>query len=182
MKRNILFIFLILVVTGFVNGQTNEWIDYSSDDGEFSVLLPNEPKPSKTNGEGHPKDSRTGKPLGKKVRFTYNDITSTAERSFYLVGWVDYEDGFNFDTKAELNANRDNFINESGATLVSEKPIKLGASQGIEFVAETSSKAYIKGRIYIIGRRPYILVAMTLRKERTDVEKFLDSFKLGRKK
>lgn len=182
MKTKFLFIFLILTVAGFANGQTDEWISYSSDEGNFSVSLPNEPTPSTMNGEGQPKDVKTGKPLAKKVRFTYNDVTSKSDQSFYLVGWVDYEAGFNFDAKAELKANRDNFIKELGATIISEKPIKLGASQGIEFVAEKSPNAYIKGRVYIIGRRPYMLVALTLDKENTDVEKFLDSFKMNGKK
>ena len=182
MKRKILFIFLILGIAGFVNGQTDEWIDYSSDNGKFSVLFPNQPTPSTSESEGQPKDARTGKTLAKKVRFTYNDVTSKTEQTFYLVGWVDYEAGFNFDTKAELDANRDNFINGAGATLVSEKPIKLGTNPGLEFVAKSNSNADIKGRIYIIGRRPYILVAMTVGKNQDDIEKFLDSFKLSRKK
>ena len=182
MKKTILFTLLILAAAGFAHAQSDEWIDYSSDSGKFSVLLPSEPTPSTLDSEGQPKDVKTGKPLGKKVQFTYNDVTSKNGQSFYLVGWVDYQPGFTFDPKGELEANRDNFISELGATIVSQKSIMLGVNQGLEFVAEKSPGAYIKGRVYIVGKRPYILIALTLDKENNDADKFLDSFKLSRKK
>lgn len=181
MKKTILSTLLILAVAGLVRAQTDQWVDYSSEGGKFSVLLPDQPTPSTLNSEIQPQDAKTGKPVGKKVRFTYNDVTSKNGQSFYLVGWVDYQPGFNFDPKGELRANRDNFINQSGATLISQKPIKLGVSEGIEFIAEKSPNAYIKGRVYVIGKRPYILVAVTFDKEDTGVDKFFDSFKLNKK-
>ena len=174
--------FLILAAAVFAQAQADEWIDYSSEGGKFSVLLPGEPTPNTINSEIQPKDAKTGEPLGKKITFTYNDITSKDGRAFYLVGWVDYQAGFNFDPKGELAANRDNFISELGATLVSQKPIRLGAYDGLEFVAEKAPNANIKGRVYIIGKRPYILIALTFDKEDNDADKFFDSFKLNRKK
>ena len=181
MKKTILSTLLILAVAGFVQAQTDEWIDYSSESGKFSVSLPDQPTPNTMNSEIQPKNPKTGKPVGKKVRFTYNDVVSKNDQAFYLVGWVDYQAGFNFDPKGELTANRDNFIKESGATLVSQKPIKLGVNEGIEFVAEKSPSVFVKGRVYIIGKRPYILVAVTFDKDSTDVDKFFDSFKLNKK-
>lgn len=98
-----------------------------------------------------------------------------------LAGWVDYNPSFDFDPRAEINANRDNFLKPFKGTVTSEKDIKLGQYSGIEFLASIEGERSVRGRIYIVGKRPYCIVALAPKGTREkDIEKYLDSFKLTR--
>ena len=92
-----------------------------------------------------------------------------------MAGWADYERGFVFDVQGELAANRDNFIKGLNAVLVSERKISFGRNPGLEFVAKTNSMNLI-ARVYIFGKRPYILVAMDSDPHVPNANKFFASF------
>ena len=121
----------------------------------------------------------TQSPHGPYTTHLFASVTPT--RELYMVGWVDYDPKYNFGVQAELEANRDNFVKELKATLLGTTPIKLGAHPGIEFKAEVPGQADIISRVYIVGRRPYQLIALTPagRGPSANVERFLSSFKVG---
>ncbi len=81
--------------------------------------------------------------------------------------------------QGELAANRDNFIKGVKATLVAEKPIKLGVHPGIEFSAESPQATFL-ARVYVVGPRPYMLAAVTLKgkDDGPNINKFFSSFTL----
>lgn len=166
-----------------VAAQTNKWTNFSSEKGKFSVSLPAEPTFEESNGEMQPTDMITGKPIGKKIRYTSNLFSAADEqKAFYIVCWVDYEPGFSFNTDGELKANKDSFISTLGATLISEKTMKFDGYPAIEFTAEKSPNAFVKGRVIIVGKKPFVLVGVTLDKNNTaGIENFLTSFKLTKK-
>ena len=167
----------------FAYGQTDDWIKFSSEEGNFSVSFPTQPEVEESNGALQPTDLATGKLLDKKVRFTANMFTSKEQDSFYLVGWVDYEAGFNFDVEGELDANRDNFLKGAQATLISQKIIKFDGYPALEFSAERGPNAFIKGKIIIVGKRPFILIGVTTDQDKTSgIEKLFSSFKINKKK
>ena len=77
------------------------WVKFTSDDGHFSVLMPELPQ-----DKSETVDSSHG-PYTTHL-FIVKDTTSV-----YLIGWVDYDPSFNFNRQAEIEANRDNFVKAS---------------------------------------------------------------------
>jgi hypothetical protein len=170
-KKNLGALLLVLAAALTAGAQAPaDWVKFSPPGSPFTVQLPAEPKA----------DSKTSQ--GPHGPFTTHLFSSaTPAREIYMVGWVDYDPKFNFGVQAELNANRDNFIKSIKATLLSTTPIKLGAHPGIEFKAELAGKADIVSRVYIVGRRPYQLIAVTPagRDSSAGRQRFFSSFQLG---
>jgi hypothetical protein len=168
--RKVLTVFLpLLVATSALGFQgTSEWVKFTPEDGRVSILLPGEPTEQKGTGQ----DSKGGP-------YTTRLFTVRAGDEIYILGWVDYDPAFNFGVKAELEANRDNFIEATKAKLVTTAPITLGDYPGLEFTAETQGK-FIKSRVFIIGRRPYQLIAVTPmgQDHSQNINKFLSSFRV----
>ena len=174
MTKNVLLaLFLVLITLPTAAAQAPaDWVKFSPPGSPFTILLPTQPKEEKKVTENSPSGPYT------TVLYT----ASSPERELFLVGWVDYDPKFKFGVQAELEANRDNFVAATKATLLSTTPIKLGVHPGIEFKAEMTGKADIVSRVYIVGRRPYLLIALTpLGRDSSIVrERFFSSFKLGK--
>ena len=92
---------------------------------------------------------------------------------------MDYAAGYKPNVQGEIAANRDNFVKGINAKVTSETQIKLGSHPGIEFFAESDSVLF-RCRVYMVGTRPFMLVAGTYRGEENsaNVNRFLSSFKL----
>ena len=146
------------------------WVKFSPPGSPFNILMPVTPKEDKKTSES---------PNGPYTTYLYS--STSAEREIFLVGWVDYDPNFRFGVQAELEANRDNFVKSVKATLLSTTPVKLGAHPGIEFKAELPGRADIVSRVYIVGRRPYQLIAVTPagRDSSAARARFFSSFQLG---
>jgi hypothetical protein len=142
------------------------WVTFNSEPGRFSVLMPEIP----------PDKSET-------VQSEHGPYTThlfvVREKSVFLIGWVDYDPGFNFNPTSELDANRDNFIKGVKATLINSRSLTLDGYQALEFTAETTDTIF-KSRVYMVGRRPYQLVAGTAKglDDSRNVNSFFDSFKV----
>jgi len=100
-------------------------------------------------------------------------------KGVFLVGWVDYDPSFNFSVQSELEANRDNFVKGVKATLLNTSRIALDGNPGLEFTADTQHMFY-KSRVYIIGRRPLLLIAGTNSgmDDGPNVARFFSSFQI----
>ena len=171
--RNLIFTlltaFLILGSAAAVNAQ--EWTKLAPNGIGFEVMMPGTPKLSTET-----KDSAEG-PL------TTNLYILSTEEALFLVGYVDYSPSFNFNVRSEINANRDNFLKGfQGSKLLAEKEISLTGSPGIEFTADLPNGRFVTSRIFIVGRRPYQLIAVTTKgADQTATLKFLDSFRAKKK-
>jgi len=145
------------------------WAHFNSDDGRFSVLMPEIPQ-EKTETV----DSAHG-PYTTHL-FVVRDTTSV-----YLIGWVDYDPSFNFNRQAELEANRDNFVKGITATLVSTRPTVIDGYSGLEFTAETADRVF-KSRVFLVGRRPYQIVIGSPKgfDDTALTNRFFNSFKVSR--
>ena len=167
MRRKLFAVFVVLLACAPLFGRQVDapWEKYTSAEGRFSVLLPSKPEESKDTQKS---------PYGP---YTVHLFTSKGNGEIFLVGWVDYDPNFKFDTQKELEANRDNFAKGVKGTVLGTKPIKLGTNPGIEFTAE-SEQAFFRSRVYIVGRRPYQLIAVRLKgaEETPNVAKFFSSF------
>jgi hypothetical protein len=147
-----------------------DWVKFSPAGSPFNVLMPAQPKEEKKISDS---------PNGPYTTYLYSVVSP--EREIYLVGWVDYDPKFKFGVQAELEANRDNFVKSVKATLLSTTPVKLGTHPGIEFKAELPGRADIVSRVYIVGRRPYQLIAVTPagRDASANLGRFFSSFQLA---
>lgn len=146
---------------------TSGWVKFTSDDGHFSVMMPEIPS-----DKSETVDSSHG-PYTTHL-FIVKDTTSV-----YLIGWVDYDPSFNFNRQAEIEANRDNFVKGISATLLSNHPTVIDGYSGLEFTAETSDRVF-KSRVFLVGRRPYqIVIGSPKGVDNTAlVNKFFNSFKV----
>ena len=144
------------------------WVSFISEDGHFSVLMPETPV-DKTETV----DSSHG-PYTTHL-FVVKDTTSV-----YLIGWVDYDPSFNFNRQAELEANRDNFVKGIQARLVSTRPTIIDGYNAIEFTAETEDRVF-KSRVFMVGRRPYQIVIGSPKDtdDSVSVKRFFNSFKVS---
>lgn len=147
---------------------TGGWVNFNSEDGHFSVLMPETPT-DKTETV----DSAHG-PYTTHL-FVVKDTTSV-----YLIGYVDYDPSFNFNRQAELEANRDNFVKGIEARLVSTRPTIIDGYSAIEFTAETADRVF-KSRVMMVGRRPYqIVIGSPLgQDDSVNVKRFFNSFKVS---
>ena len=145
------------------------WAQFSSEEGRFSVLMPEIPQE-----KVETTDSAHG-PYTTHL-FVVRDTTSV-----YLIGWVDYNPNFNFNRQAELEANRDNFVKGINAKLLNSRPTIIDSYSAIEFTAETAERIF-KSRVFIVGRRPYQIVIGSPKgiDDSANVERFFNSFKVSR--
>lgn len=145
----------------------SSWVRVNSDEGHFSVLLPELVK-----------DQTETKSTAKGPYTTHLFVARTT-KGVYFVGWVDYDPSFNFGIQSELEANRDNFVKGVQGTLLSTTRITLNGNPGLEFTAETPQMFY-KSRVYIVGRRPYQLIAGSNKGQDNadNVAQFFESFEV----
>jgi hypothetical protein len=147
---------------------TGGWVTFNSDEGHFSVLVPETPT-----DKAETVDSANG-PYTTHL-FVVKDTTSV-----YLIGYVDYDPSFNFNRQAELEANRDNFVKGINARLVSTRPRIINGYSAIEFTAETDDRVF-KSRVYMVGRRPYQIVIGSPKDmdDSVNTNRFFNSFKVS---
>ena len=160
------------------------WKEFSSAEGQFTVLLPGTPKAD---------IATVGTPVGPlKSRFFVLE-TGTF---LYYVSYVDLPEGpqTSEENKAALDKSRDRALAKH--VLISEKDITLDGIVGRELLVERDTGLILKGRFFYARQRLYhvILTAppnVVFRdgkpspnaKDRTDLfektsAKFFDSFKL----
>jgi hypothetical protein len=144
------------------------WETFTSETGRFSVLMP-----------GVPVDSQETEQSAHGPYTTYLCVLKHPANVF-LIGWVDYDPGFNFNRQAELEMNRDNFVNGLKATLLTSRPVIIDGYKAIEFTAETADRIF-KSRVYMVGRRPYQVVIGSPKgtDDSVNVNRFLNSFKVS---
>ena len=147
------------------------WKDFKAPDGSFSLRFPGEPK----------KDSRPGK---NGVQTQY--IVELADGTTYGVVLNEIEEkAENAPSEAKLlkdmvkNVSR--FFGPT-AKLVSQKPVKVGASEGIEYAVTFEDKGKtisVTSRVFFTedGYKLYQLMAGG--PVAVDADKFFDTFKLG---
>lgn len=151
------------------NPNANPWTKFTSEEGRFSVFIP-----------GTPKDQVQTTPsnIGPYTTHLY---TLRHLRHVFLIGYVDYDPSFNFNPQAELEANRDQFVKNLKATLVTSRNVKVDGYSALEFTADADERIF-KARVYIVGRRPYLIVLGSQKgvDDSFALNRFFNSFKITR--
>ncbi len=172
MRKSFVALSLLLACALAAAGQSVlEWITFDAPQGRFTVELPAAP----TSDVKTAQDAKAGP-------YTTHLFMARGGGEIYIVGWVDYDPNFNFGVQAELEANRDKFVAGAKARLIESKPIRFGPHPGLEFTAEIEGEnpAQIRSRVYVVGRRPYQLIAVSAkgRDATRNFTRFFSSFKL----
>lgn len=147
------------------------WSQFSVEH-RFSVFMPGQPT------------EQTQTTSSKHGPYTTHLFILRTNALIYLLGWVDYDPSFNFDTKKELEANRDNFIKGVKAKLVDSTLTVSGSYPGLEFTARKSGQIF-KSRVFVVGRRPYQLIVGFPEKDASsaellkDADRFFSSFRVA---
>lgn len=144
------------------------WVRFNSVAGRFTVLMPETPEDK---AETTPSDHGP---------YTTHLFIVKDTKNVYLIGWVDYDPGFNFNRTAEIEANRDNFVKGISATLTSTRSFTIDGYPALEFTADTADRTF-KSRVYMVGRRPYQIVIGYPKGEPDAVatNRFFGSFKVS---
>ena len=173
MLRPIIFI-LTLFVTAFATfAQTPaKWVEYTSPDGLYSILLPTAPDLKKQDAKG-----ADGKPVDQYL------ASAQDGNIMMMVGYFDYSNTFSFE-KA-----RDGMVANVKGKLVSEEAVKLGNYPGRNAVVEASASGFafrVYVRFYDAGGRVYVIQYIVPMDEdgpslKPKMAKYFDSFKITRK-
>ncbi len=164
----LLFLLMAFAVHGQEHSSDGGWTRFTSEKGRLSVLVPGAPSENVET-----KDSPQGP-------YTTNMFSLSADNRFYMVAWVDYDPNFNFGVQAELNANRDNFVKGFNARLTgATRQITLEGNPGIEFTAERDD-AFVKSRVYVVGKRPYMILGISKNPNDSEIDRFLSSLEVRR--
>ena len=147
---------------------TSGWVKFTSDEGHFSVLMPEIPT------------DKTETVQSEHGPYTTHLFIVRDPISVYLIGWVDYHPEFNFNRQSELEANRDNFVKGIEAKLLTTRATIIDGYSAIEFTAETDDRVF-KSRVYMVGRRPYQIVIGSPKgqDDTASVTRFFNSFKIS---
>ena len=151
-----------------VGAGEGDWRTITADDGTFTVSMPGEPE--------HDVMRDDSPQLGRIEVHTFR-VRGTP--TTYLVGYVAYASEVPMDPRAELESNRDHFIQGVGATVTEQHDIAFEGGTGIEFSAQSAGHE-IKSRVYFRENRTYQLIAAVRKGERdaAAVERFLGSLRL----
>jgi hypothetical protein len=147
MQKKILAVFLVLTVAALANGfqSATEWVKYTSEEGRYSLLIPQQPKLS---------TQEVPAPNGTK--FTQYMAQAADAESLYLLGYFDYTTDMVF----SLDKARDSMLEAIKGTLLKEEAISVGGNSGKELKVSTTNKGFdllLSIRFYEIGRRIYVL-------------------------
>ena len=157
-----------LPVSGF---QDTEWVKYSSTEGRYSVLLPQQPKLGSLQGTAE--NSR---------KLTRQTAQASDSDSMYMVEYFDLLPDMHY----SFDKGRDFILDSVKGTLLSEEAIRLGGFSGRELKVLVKTPDYemlvrvrmyeVQGRIYTLKHGFFKSADSPTMAEKTG--KFFDSFKV----
>lgn len=157
-------------VIGYRSFTPTGWVTFSSPDGDFSILLPGEPKIESKEGT-----TETGASPSTIHRVTAEDDTST----FICMYWdLAFTPSDETDAQMTMAGARDGLIENFGGRLLNhEESQSVGRSEQ-RYKATTTDNGIMEGRSFIIGHRLYMLsVAYPTENANENAPRFFQSFK-----
>ncbi len=145
-----------------------DWIEYRSDKGGYTVLLPAEPKVTTQQA-----DSAAG-PI--EVTMALVEMGDHAAGASFN----DVPQGAQGDPETLLKGGREGAAKNLNGTVVSNKSIKLGDYPGTEFVVDVPNNLVYMARVYLVNDRLYQVMFLAPKDQidQYDVQGFFESFKL----
>lgn len=172
-KKTTLAIFLLLALAALASGFQNspEWVKYTSVEGRYNVLLPQQPKLATQEGSAS---------SGEKM--TQYMAQAADSNSLYFLAYFDYGTSLTF----SLDKARDGVIEGIKGTLLSENATSLGGYSGRELKVAAKDQNIdflLRARIYDIGGRVYIIQHIFRKSDDSPgtaekTNRFFDSFRV----
>ncbi|HUJ19713.1 MAG TPA: hypothetical protein VL197_17125 [Nitrospirota bacterium] len=151
--------------------ETPSWAEFSSPEGNFSILMPGTPAQEK-------KQVSTAAGLLDMHMFS----REVRNRTAYIVIYTDYPDAITrVSPDKVLDGGRDGAVANSKGKLLSEQYLFLeGGHSGREITVEVPEKGMLKVRAYLVRQRLYqiMLIAPKELIDSEDNVRYLSSFKL----
>ena len=171
--RNIVMIVCVLLLAA-CSGTSPEWKDFASEKGKFSIGMPATPKES----------SQSVDTAAGKIDLTM--FTAQLGSAAYLVSYSDYPEEMmnSADPLKVLDGALDGSVTNFSGKVLSSTDITLDGNPGKEFNAEgkvtNPGDGSLRGRIYLVKNRLYQIIVVGLKDKTpaTDIDKYLQSFKL----
>lgn len=154
--------------TSSSHASLKDWIEYRSEEGGFTILLPGKPQE-----QTQSTDTAAGTvPLTMALAEMENYAAGVSFNEIPMEAAVDPE--------KILAGGRKGAAQNLKGTVVSDKPIRLGAYPGSEFVVETPNNLIYTARIYVVNDRLYQILFLASKDQidQFDVQGFFDSFTL----
>jgi hypothetical protein len=155
-SSKILALTTLLLATAFAQ---TEWKEFTSADGNFRVLFPDDPQ------------EKTG------TEQNLHQFSTTAGSESYGLVYSDYSPGADWENA--VNTERDSIVNGLGGSVVNEKRTSVEGYPGkwIRFVGQNTSGELT---IYFVGQRLYVLHAFGPKNapRPENFSTFLNSFRL----
>jgi len=170
MRTLIVTLLFTIVATGTVHQP--KWKTFSSPDGSFSVLFPDNPTENKQT-----LNTAAG-PINSAMYISKDDNATN-----YMVGYTDYPEANIKQVQPDkmFDGGRDRLIASEKGKLITQSTITLAEYPGRAITVEMPDGLIVTARLYLVKNRFYQLLAETKR-TKEDAEKiasFLDSFKLA---
>ncbi len=161
----------MLLSVSLVGCQQATWSEYSSPEGEFSVLMPGTPTKQIRSVQ-----TASG-PLDAHMFLVEHGGVA------YMVAFSDYPTMVIQDRPSQLilDGARDGAVANANGKLLGESMVSLNGHQGRELDIEPmGGKVTIRARIFLVDHRLYQVMVLTPKGKdfSGDVRKFLDSFSL----
>ena len=153
-----------------LNPEPPVWTEFKSDEGRFSVLMPEKPQSQVSTLE-------TG-----QGRFEHHVFIALHHPLVCMVAYVDIPKKFFVDKNIDgfFDELRDQFIKEADGKLASETPLSMDGHAGRE-VKVHIYRGDLRLRMFLVGDRAYVLSVVNMEKADEEVvKKFFGSFKINR--
>jgi hypothetical protein len=158
---------LLLLAVGHLTAQ--EWVDFSSAEGRFSIVMP-------------------GKVTEGKIDLHTDNLTATAHSFTALSPSIDVMCGF-FDFPSipdsvdrVFDETRNGSIRNVHGSLLTEGKLTLDGAPGRRFRSTGIGKAFVDEEMYLADRRLYLITITTAtKKPDKNINKIFDSFRIGPK-
>ncbi len=164
-------LFVVVLIVTAAAAQSTDWLEVHSDEGRFTVLMPDKPV------EELVTVSKDGTADRHSNTFT---CTDNALNQFMVA----YSDRTGSEPRRRTNAQlydkvRDGLLTATGAKFVRESTVKLnGFLEGREIVTQQADGTVQTMRLFMVGDRIYQVSAEIKKGETADAAKFLNSFRL----
>ena len=170
MKTLFLALLVLLGASPCVAAETS-WKEFSSAEGGFAALMPEEPTTTITRVFTR-----------KGALDTHITSSSDLELNEYLVSWTEYpqDDIEQRATEENFRRMRDALVAYKKGKVLSETTFTLEGHPARALVFETDDDRVTRVRFYHVGKRIYQVMTVTKngRKYAEDSERFLNSFRL----
>lgn len=141
-----------------------EWTEFSSAEGRFSILMP-------AKATAGTSDAQTG-----SIKVTAHHFTALSQSIDVMCGYYDFPSAPSDPEKA-FDGTREGSIRNVHGTLLTEKKLAKDGYPGRRFRSTGTGNIFLDEEMFLVGQRFYLITVTTATKTpNANIEKVFDSF------